>query len=169
MTLPCCTPRTRRPELPWRTCAAAALLCAAAWAAQPAHAALYKWTDANGRVVYSDIPPTGDVKTERVSGASPPANPNAVKDMISQETDLKKRQMQRTEDAVKAEKARSDAARREEMCNQARGQQKALEMENVQHVRINERGERVVMDAAMRRQERDKVEAFLRAQCPSQP
>ena len=38
-------------------------------------AALYKWTDANGRVVYSDQPPAGDVKVDTVAGPPPPANP----------------------------------------------------------------------------------------------
>ena len=31
-------------------------------------AALYKWIDANGRVVYSDQPPPGNVKAEIVAG-----------------------------------------------------------------------------------------------------
>mgnify|MGYP003693546373 CR=1 FL=1 len=36
----------------------------------PAGSALYKWTDANGRVVYSDQPPPGDVKVERIIASS---------------------------------------------------------------------------------------------------
>ncbi|MEP7208362.1 MAG: DUF4124 domain-containing protein [Casimicrobiaceae bacterium] len=149
----------------WTTGCVMALLCAAALYVHPAHAALWKWVDANGRVVYSDIPPSGDVKAEQVNGAAPPANRNAVKDMINQDAELKKRQMQRADDTNKADKARVDATRREDLCNQARGQLKALQMDNIQHVRVNERGERLVMDAAMRKQERDKVETFLRAQC----
>ena len=45
------------------SCAALALAIARGLAA-PASAALYKWTDANGRVVYSDQPPPGNVKIE---------------------------------------------------------------------------------------------------------
>ncbi len=157
--------RDAQRALPLKACTAALLVLAAALAAHPAHATLWRWLDANGHVVYSDIPPTGDVKAERVSGAAPPANPNAVKEMVSQEADLKKRQMQRAEEAGKADKAKADAARREELCNQARGQQKALQMENVKHIRVNERGERVVMDAAMRQQERERIDAFLRKEC----
>ncbi|MCC6869698.1 MAG: DUF4124 domain-containing protein, partial [Burkholderiales bacterium] len=42
-----------------------ALLAAGALAlAGTSAAALYKWTDASGRVVYSDQPPTGNVKVE---------------------------------------------------------------------------------------------------------
>ena len=40
--------------------AATALLLAAV----PAAAALYKWIDANGRVIYSDQPPPANVKAE---------------------------------------------------------------------------------------------------------
>ena len=47
--------------------AAALALCLAA-SPIVASAALYKWTDANGRVVYSDQPPIGDIKTEIIAG-----------------------------------------------------------------------------------------------------
>src|SRR6187397_890157 len=35
-------------------------------ASAPAMAALYKWTDASGRVIYSDQPPPGNVKVETI-------------------------------------------------------------------------------------------------------
>src|SRR5690242_1724113 len=81
--------------------------------ATSADAALWKWTDANGRIVYSDIPPSGDVKAERVSGPSAPANPSAAKDMAQQDAEFRKRQLQRTEDAAKAEKTSAENARRQ--------------------------------------------------------
>ena len=67
----------------WRRAAptAAAVAIACAVAAGSAGATLYKWTDANGRVVYSDQPPTGNVKVEIVGGAPPPDNPNAAREM----------------------------------------------------------------------------------------
>ena len=79
---------------------ATALLLAAGVAAD---AALYKWTDANGRVVYSDQPPTGNVKVETLSGPPPPANPNAVKEMVNKDAELKKLQLDRAEAAKKGE------------------------------------------------------------------
>ena len=145
--------------------AAAALLVGAALTAQHAHGALYKWVDSNGRVVYSDIPPSGDIKAERMNAPSPPANPNATKDMIGQEADLKKRQMQRAEDENKSEKALADAAKRQEQCNLMRGQLKALHMDTLQHYRINEKGERVIIDAATRREQAERVKAYLRDHC----
>jgi hypothetical protein len=149
-------------------CRAALLVLAFAALSQPACAALWKWTDANGRVVYSDIPPAGDVKAERVNGPSPPANPNAAKELASQEAELKKRQMDRADEAGKADKAKADAAQRQQSCARARAQISALQIDNVQHYRINERGERIVMDAAMRRQERQRMEAYVRDTCPAQ-
>lgn len=148
--------------------AGAALLAAAALSLPPAHAAMYKWVDANGRVVYSDIPPSGDVKAERISGPAPAANPKAVKEMMSQEADLKKRQMQRAEDETKSEKAKVDNAKRAEQCNLMRGQLKALQMDNLQHYRINEKGERVLIDAATRKQQAERVEAYLREHCQAE-
>ena len=52
-------------------CAAIAVL-AAGLACAPVFAALYKWTDASGRVIYSDQPPPGDAKVETLK-APPPA------------------------------------------------------------------------------------------------
>jgi len=148
--------------LPW---SAAALLAAAAWMSPQAHAALYKWVDSNGRTVYSDIPPTGDVKAERVNAPAPRANPNATKEMVSQEADLKKRQLQRTEEETKAEKAKVDNAKRQEQCGIMRGQLKALQMPNVAHYRVNEKGERVFLDDAMKKQQTDRIEQYLKDHC----
>jgi len=155
------TPQRTAARLAWSTALAVAVLALAA----PAEAALWKWTDANGRVVYSDIPPSGDVKAERVNGPSAPANATAAKEMIQQDAEFKKRQHQRAEDASKAEKTGAETARRQETCVQARGQIKALGMDDVLHVRMNERGERVVMDAAMRKAEIDRLQGFVRTQC----
>jgi Domain of unknown function (DUF4124) len=148
--------------LPW---SGAVLLCAALLVAPHAHAALWKWVDSNGRVVYSDIPPTADVKAERVSGPAPRANPNAVKELVSQEADLKKRQMQRVEDETKSEKSKAESTKKQEQCTLMRGQLKAMQMDNVQHYRVNEKGERVFLDATARKQQIDRIEAYLKEQC----
>ena len=55
------SPRRRSRRVPrWSPCAVA---LAARWPRRPL-AATYKWTDANGRVIYSDQPPSGNVKVE---------------------------------------------------------------------------------------------------------
>src|SRR4029453_18753239 len=70
----------------------------------------YKWTDANGRVVYSDQPPLGDVKIETLQGPPPPANPNAVKEMAVKDLELKKRQTDAVEKDKKADPQRAALA-----------------------------------------------------------
>ena len=147
----------RRPQL-------SALMLACAVIAAPVHAAVYKWTDANGRVVYSNVPPTGDMKVERVN-TSPAANPDAAKQMASQEADLKKRQLDRVQEAEKADKARAETARRDETCGVARGSIKALQNETQPIDRVNEKGERVRMDAAARARERERLEQIVRTEC----
>lgn len=142
-------------------------LCLATLLVAPAQAALWKWVDSNGHVVYSDIQPAGNLKAERVNAATPPANPNALKEMATQDAELKKRQVQRDEEAAKSDKARADATRRQDACAQTRGQLKSMQNANVAYYRTNEKGERVFMDEAMRRKEGERLEAYLREQCPA--
>jgi hypothetical protein len=147
----------------------AALLCGAAAACllvgAAAGATLYKWTDADGRVVYSDQPPMGNAKVEIVTGAPPPADPGAARDLAAKEAERKKRQLERTEEAQKAEQARTDAATRQTACVQGRGRLRTLQEENLTIYRVNERGERVYMDGADRRKEIEQQEKWLRENC----
>jgi hypothetical protein len=139
-------------------------LCVAALAL-PASATLYKWTDASGRVVYSDIPPTGDVKVEIVTGAPPPSNPNAVKDMAAQQAEIKKRQTDAAEKEKKAEEKRLEVNKMAEQCDRARLQVKQLAAEQIPYVRMNEKGEMVYLDEATRRKERDETEKWIASAC----
>ena len=133
--------------------------------AVPASATLYKWTDSTGRVVYSDLPPTGDMKVEVVNGPAPPANPNAVKEMAGKEVDIKKRQAEAAEKDKKAEAQRVEAVKRNEECQRAQLQIKQLSAEQVALVRYNEKGEMVYVDDATRRKERAEREQWIRANC----
>jgi len=138
---------------------------ACALLAMPAAAALYKWTDANGHVVYSDQPPPGDVKAETLKAPPPPANPNAVKDMAAKDLELKKKRAEAADKDKKAETQRADANKRAEQCQRAQLQVRQLSAEQVPITRINEKGETVYMDDASRRRERDLVEAWVRQNC----
>ena len=146
-----------------RRIAALALLASCA-ISLPALAVVYKWTDASGRVVYSSVPPPGDVKVERVQTPAP-ADPDALRRMNSQDAELKKRQLDREQEAEKAERARADATRRDEMCGNARGQIKALSNDNLVVERVNPQGERVTLDVAARKKERERLEQFVRTEC----
>lgn len=151
-----------------RTAVAGTLaLALASLAAWPAAGALYKWIDANGRVVYSDQPPVGNFKTEVVGAAPPPANPDAVKDLAGKEAEFKKRQLDKVEDAKKADKTRADAQKNQALCAQARAQLAGLKRADYAIYRLNEKGERVLMDDAMRKTEAERLEQIIKDRnCP---
>jgi hypothetical protein len=119
-------------------------VCALAFAALPAAAALYKWTDENGRVVYGDTPPAG-VKAERITAVVPPADPNAVREMASKDAQINKRQQARVDEEAKAEKAQADTKAKLERCAQIRANIQTLRSDaNV--VRYNEKGEKTYLE-----------------------
>jgi hypothetical protein len=138
---------------------------ACALVALPAGATLYKWTEAGGRVVYSDQPPMGNVKYEVVTGAAPPANTEAVKDMAAKELEYKRRATDAAEKDKKAEAQRAEAAKRLDLCQRAQSNIKQLSASQIAIVRQNEKGETVVLDDAARRKERTEIEAWMRANC----
>lgn len=155
-----------RPGVPGKV--AMSLLAAFACAAMslPAAAALYKWTDTNGRVVYSDQPPTGNVKYETVStSGAAPSNPEAVREMAQKDLELKRRAKDAAEKDQKAEAQRIETAKRVEMCQRAQSNVKQLSADQVALVRYNEKGEMVYVDDAQRRKERADIEAWMKANC----
>jgi hypothetical protein len=141
-------------------------VCAGVASAVPAAAATYKWVDANGRTVYSDQPPA-DGKAEKLNATSAPADPNAMRDLLNKDNEIKKRQAQRQEDAAKGEKAEADSKRRADQCTQTRGRIKSLREEAILY-RYNEKGEKVVMETRDRQQALSDNEKILRdLTCPA--
>ena len=135
--------------------------------ALPAGAALYKWVDANGRVVYSDQPPpaSANVKTETLHSPPPPSNPNAAKELAQKQMELNKRQTERNEAAAKADKDKSAKTRRSEECMQANSSLQQLSWGQVVIYRANEKGEQVPMDEAARAKEKARIEAWIKENC----
>lgn len=123
-------------------------MCATALVSS-ATAATYKWTDANGHVVYSDQPPTGDIKAEVIGPVAPPANPNAVKEMAQKDADLKKRQQERTSAEVKVEKDKQLDTRRRDLCLVVRGKLKDMRA-GMPVYKYNDKGARVILDETER-------------------
>ena len=138
---------------------------AMALAAAPASAVLYKWTDANGRVSYSDQPPPGNVKAEIVNGAPAASNPDAVRELAAQDQDLKKVQAQRADAQKKADRTRAETALQEQACVEARGRVRIYESDQLIS-RINEKGEQVFLDESMKNREKEKLEGQIRERCP---
>ncbi|MDQ2963643.1 MAG: DUF4124 domain-containing protein [Pseudomonadota bacterium] len=142
--------------------------CTLAFTAFSAAAALYKWNDENGRVVYGDTPPPG-VKAERVNPTVAPGDPNAVRDMATTDAQINKRQQDRAEDEAKAEKAQADARAKLDRCVQIRGRLQTLRGD-VAVYRFNDKGEKVYMPAAERDKATAESEKMLRdLNCPAVP
>jgi hypothetical protein len=142
-----------------------ALLALLAFAAAgAAHAQLYKWKDASGRLQYGDRPPAG-VTAEPMSrsGAmassstsSPAPQAATPRSAAEQEQEFRKRQLEKQEKAREEEKLAMETKAREENCRRAKLQLTSLES-GVRQARLNEQGERIFLDEAGI--EREKADA----------
>ena len=75
----------------------------------PVSAEIYKWTDAAGEVQYSQVPPPGGVKTEKIQRAPPPAdNPDVADETLQKQVDAMNKAI-----AEKAEKDKEKAMEKE--------------------------------------------------------
>lgn len=126
-----------------------------------AGAELYKYTDKNGRTVYSDQPPTGIdskvVKDAAVSTAEPP------KTALQKDKDLEKGRKEAREKADKAEKSAALARDQEQRCTQAKQNVQAYQ-EGGRMYKYNDKGEREFMGedeiaAGLKKAQRDMDEA----------
>lgn len=139
-----------------------------ALASTASHAILYKWIDENGRVSYGDQPPPG-AKPEKLNASIGPADPNAVRDMAAKDAEIKKRQQQRADEAAKTAKDESDGKKKLDQCAQARGRIKTLR-NDAAVFRYNEKGEKVLYDAADReRAIADNQKLMRDLNCPVLP
>lgn len=165
---PCSSAGPRRAQAAASRHHATALAVAFAVALAPAMAAatVYKWVDANGRVVYSDQPPPVNVKSEVVKPVPPPANPAAAQELTEREQADRQREKKRKDEAKVADKARADSDRRRELCLNALGQQKALQQRDGILYKYNEKGETVPYSDDMRRADFERLQQIVRENCP---
>jgi len=133
--------------------------------AAPAHAALYKWVDANGRTVYSDQPPPASVKSEVLNGPPPPANPNAAKELAQKEAEFRKRQSDKADAASKSAKDKALQDRRSAACVEVKRQLTELGDSSMALYRLNEKGERELLNDEGRARERAKLQAYGAQNC----
>ena len=125
---------------------------------------LYKWVDESGKVTYSDQPPVGKVRSKEVITIPGSTNPGAARQLIDQDTQFKKRQ----DDAAKAQ---ATATKKEELekqkadnCTRARTELRALR-DNTPMAKLNEKGERVMLEGAARDAESKRMETFVEENC----
>ena len=142
--------------------------------ADGALAQTYKWTDANGKIQYSDKPPTdGAAKsvTEVKRSSSIATSPASATDKSArpltpaeQEQAFRKRQIEGQESAQKQAKADGDRKFREEQCGRARQALAGLEAGGRQ-VRYDAKGERMFLDDAQIERERGRAKSDVDSLC----
>ncbi len=145
-----------------------AVVFAVAFAACPASAEMYKWTDAEGKVHYSDQPPPANVKqqttvTPRKSSApsaTAPAKSDAppakAKTYVEQEAEFRKRQVETAEREAAEKKKADEIAERKRNCEQVRVQLKGLQAGG-RVTQTNAQGDREYMSDAQIAQEIDRL------------
>jgi hypothetical protein len=145
----------------------AGIAAAMALCALPAGAAsLYKWVDANGRVVYSDQPPTApNIKAEKLNAAASPGDPSALKDLAQKDADLKKRAADRDEAYAKSGKDRVQKQKQAEDCARTASALTQLSWSQIVIYRANEKGEDIAMTEADRAKEKARLEAYQKEHC----
>ena len=168
---------------PWIT---VALCCAVtAWAQTPGQPQAWKWRDASGQIVVSDMPPPSSVPDKnilerptvqrtRAAGLAAPAAPVASSPPPSKAVDNSPRvdpELEARRKAAAAEQTAQQkveeqraAAVRAENCQRARGQLAAL-ADGQRMTRTNEKGEREVLDDKGRAEEMQRARAVIASDC----
>ncbi len=153
--------------------------CTVLLAALPA-AAQWKWKDARGQVVISDVPPPRDIperdvlqKPELVTRrsaaqpapvASAPAVETVAKAKVDPELEARKKKAEQDQaDKVKAEEEKV-AAQRAENCKRARAHMGSLDS-GIRLTRVNEKGEREILDDKQRADEINRTKQIISSDC----
>ena len=134
-----------------------------------AHAALNKWVDAEGKIHYSDTPPS-DVKANRVRTYTAPdsISPNTgeaePKSLAEKEADWKKSQKSKEEAEKKAAQEKENAAIKQKNCESARKNLATLE-NSPSIVTYDDKGNRAFMDDASRKQSTEEARKAVSSFC----
>lgn len=142
-----------------------------------AFADLKKWTDADGKVHYSDQPPPANVKAKTLrtspvaagslasaSGVAAASAPAAPKTIAEAEAEYKKAQLAKKEAAEKAAKEQAKADAVKSQC--AAAQQYLLTLESGMRIQVfDTKGERAYMDDNQRQQDLAKARQDVSTYC----
>ncbi|GAB5606222.1 DUF4124 domain-containing protein [Sideroxyarcus sp. TK5] len=148
-----------------RSAAALALLCCLSLSAQ---AGLNKWVDENGKVHYSDSPPTG-AKVESVRNITGKGQESAPADYSSKsytqrEAELNKARQEKKEASEKSARETAQQQERKQNCAVARENLRALES-GARLVTYDEKGEKRFLDDADREQRLNSAREAVKANC----
>jgi hypothetical protein len=165
-----------------------ALLLGLTLTAAIAAQAQYQWVDKDGRRVFSDRPPPADIPAKNVltqprgarapqaapvagpaASASEPASAAAAAPRppaagVDKALEEKKKQNEAAEAARKKADEERAAASRAENCKRAMSAKATLES-GMRMARVNDKGEREVLDDAQRAAELKRVHAIIASDC----
>ena len=119
---------------------------------------IYKWTDEQGMVQYSELPPPSGVKYEQVrkpTGALPGAAPAVSQQQAKEQEALAQEEAKQKEQAEQAQKQIEDV--RAKNCEIAKKNVQVLQGDT-QVVRTDPKGNKIVLDAEQRAAELQKAQ-----------
>jgi Domain of unknown function (DUF4124) len=135
----------------------------------------YKWTDAQGKIHYSDQPPpttvkqSATIKRPKSVAATAPAAPGATtaeapKTAAELDADFKQRKVEAAEREAKQKQAEADAAARKINCDMARGH--LAQVQNGARIaRTNAKGETEYLEDAQLAQEAVNAKKSVESWC----
>jgi hypothetical protein len=150
--------------------------------------AQWQWIDKDGRKVYSDQPPPADVPEKNVlrragRAVAPPAaaapapapeatapvtrtaaNGAAKQSGVDKELEEKARKAEEAEKAKRAAEEQKVAQAKAENCQRARQGRATLDS-GIRVARLNEKGEREIMDDKMRAAEQQRMQTVIESDC----
>ena len=143
-------------------------------------AAQWKWKDARGQVVISDVPPPRDIPDSQVlqkpsvvtrraaeqpaAVASAPAGEPIAKAKVDPELEARRKRTE-TEESTRAKADEEKvAAQRAENCKRARAHLSTLES-GIRLARTNDKGEREIMDDKGRADEMQRTRQIVSSDC----
>ncbi|MBE7418634.1 MAG: DUF4124 domain-containing protein [Ideonella sp.] len=147
-------------------------------------AAQWKWKDARGQVVVSDLPPPRDIPESHIlqrpeliarrpaqqaaaasaAASAPAAAPVVAKAKVDPELEARRKKAEQDEkDKAKAEEQKL-AAQRADNCRRARSHMATLDS-GIRLSRTNDKGEREVLDDKQRAEEVARTRAVIASDC----
>lgn len=162
------------PRFPMITGLLTALACGCLQA-MPALGELYKWTDAEGKVHYSDQPPPPNVKQPVTVKPRIPAAPTAApeaagapaaapKSYEEQNSEFNRRRVEAAEREAAAKKAAKEAAEKKKNCELSKAQL-ARAQSGTRITRFNDKGETVYLSDAEIAQEIERAKQVADSWC----
>ncbi len=146
----------------------------------PLAQAQWKWRDANGRVTISDTPPPSGIPDKDVlqrpmprrapvaaaaasaaASAAPAAKPVST---LETEVEARKRKAEEEQKAKERTLEAENAAKRADNCARAKAHLRALE-DGLRLARVNEKGEREILDDKGRAAETQRARAVIASDC----